>query len=133
MKADLDYRLPSSLTGELLSVAVTAVNSTPNSRTRPTTTLFQLITGKRPHMKKFKFGQMGMCEYRRADSEPSEESTWAHRAAWIATSGYSYLREAYSAQDAHSDWRHGDRQSPRPRSGTTRGDADPRRDGSRPW
>ena len=75
MKADLDYRLPSNLTGELLSAAVTAMNSTPNSRTGPTTTPFQLITGKRPHMKKFKFGQVGMCECRRADS-PDLRAEW---------------------------------------------------------
>ena len=72
---DLDCRLPSGLTGELLSAGVTAINPTPSSREGPTTTLSQLITGKRLRMKKFKFGRVGMCECRREDS-PDLRAEW---------------------------------------------------------
>ena len=67
MKADLDYQLPTHLTGELLAAAVSAINATPNSRSGPFTTPYTLVTKKRPHLKKFKFGQVGLCECRRQD------------------------------------------------------------------
>ena len=68
IRADLDYQLPTNLTGEFLSAVATAVSSTPNSRTGPTATPYQLISGRKPRTKRFKSGQVGQCESRRTYS-----------------------------------------------------------------
>ena len=58
IKADLDYKLSKCLAGELLAAAATAINSTPNTRSGDRTTPFELVTGRKPKAKKFRFGQV---------------------------------------------------------------------------
>jgi hypothetical protein len=105
MKADLDYELPKHLYGELMSAAVTAINSTPNTRSGPNATPFQLITLKRPRIKEFKFGQVGMCESRRIN-EPDDVAEWAmylgtssnvegHFRVYISARGTVYSRRSF--------------------------------------
>ena len=105
MKADLDYQLPTHLTGELLAAAVSAINAIPNSRSGPFTTPYTLVTKKRPHLKKFKFGQVGLCECRRQDS-PDTRAEWGiymgttsnasgHIRVYIPERGMLYSRRSF--------------------------------------
>ena len=126
MKADLDYQLPTHLTGELLAAAVSAINATPNSRSGPFTTPYTLVTKKRPHLKKFKFGQVGLCECRRQDSPDTRAewaSTWERRATRQVTSGCISPREVCYIREDPLKYLPVLRLSPSlhlcPRSGTT--------------
>jgi hypothetical protein len=105
MRADLDYQLPAHLTGELLSAAITAMNATPNTRTGPNTTPCMLISGKRPQLRKFKFGQAGLCECRRQDA-PDTRAEWGiflgitsnvsgHIRVYIPERGMVYSRRSF--------------------------------------
>ena len=68
IRADLNYQPPTNLTGEFLSAVARALNWTPNSRTGQTTARYQLISDKSLCLKRFRFGQGGVCECRGADS-----------------------------------------------------------------
>jgi hypothetical protein len=109
LAADIPYALPSKLVGELLSASVAALNVTPNVNTGPTATPYQLVTGVRPHMRQFKFGQVGMCECRRDDS-PETRAEWciflgttsnvnSHKRVYIPTRGRVYSRRAFKEMD----------------------------------
>ena len=106
MRASLDYELPKHLYGELMAAAVTAINATPNTRSGSMATPFQLVTGRRPKMRHFKFGQVGLCESRRQGDD--EMSEWAmflgiagnvegHYRVYIPTRGLVYSRRSFKS------------------------------------
>ena len=106
IKADLDYKLPKCLAGELLAAAATAINSTPNTRSGDRTTPFELVTGRKPKAKTFRFGQVGMCESRRQD-DPDNMSEWGmyvgsssnvegHMRIYIPMRGQVYSRRSFT-------------------------------------
>jgi len=115
LAADLPYALPSKLVGELLVAAVGALNMTPNINSGPTLTPFQLISGRRPHLREFKFGQAGMCECRREDS-PNVKAEWCiylgttsnvsgNKRVYIPTRGIIFSRRAFKEMDViPKDW-----------------------------
>ena len=106
MRACLDYELPKHLYGELMAAAVSAINATPNTRSGTLSTPFQLVTGRRPTMKHFKFGQVGLCESRRQGDD--DVSEWAmylgtsgnmegHHRVYIPTRGLVYSRRSFKS------------------------------------
>ena len=106
IKADLDFKLPKCLAGELLAAAATAINSTPNTRSGDKTTPFELVTGRKPKAKRFRFGQVGMCESRRQD-DPDNMAEWGmyvgsssnvegHMRIYIPTRGQVYSRRSFT-------------------------------------
>jgi len=69
MKAELRYVLPGRLVGELLISCSMLINSVPNVRTGPHRTPFQIVTGQKPIVPPFKFGEIGLCESMRQDDK----------------------------------------------------------------
>jgi hypothetical protein len=74
MLATLSYELPTLLEAEALSQAVTLHNQTSNKASRPSTPL-QLVTGQRPHIPQFYFGQVGLFYSKRRDN-PHVRAEW---------------------------------------------------------
>jgi hypothetical protein len=61
------YKLPDHLRGELLSRAISAINATPNSKTGYSKTPFLIVTGTKPIIPEYEFGQIGITNARRSD------------------------------------------------------------------
>ncbi len=72
MKAELRYILPGKLVGELLITCSMWINSVLNKRTGPDRTPYQIVTGKKPIVPSFKFGEIGLCESIRPDDKQSK-------------------------------------------------------------
>ncbi len=68
MRADLPYKLPSSLNFESLMAAAESINCLPNTQTGPTRTAIEMIAGRKPYARPFRFGQAGLSRIKRADS-----------------------------------------------------------------
>ena len=109
MKASLPYALPAILNGELMVAAMTAMNATPNTRSGPSTTPYELITRRKPLLKTHMFGQIGLCESRRADS-PDTKAEWGiymgatsnlagHVRVYIPSRGHVYSRRSFKRYD----------------------------------
>ena len=47
--------------------AISSINSIPNGRTGPNKTPYQIVTGKKPIIPAFEFGQIGITNARRSD------------------------------------------------------------------
>ncbi len=68
MMADLLYVLPDCLYFEGLIAASESINCVSNTQTGPTRTAVEMVTGQRPYVRPFRFGQPGLCHVRRPDS-----------------------------------------------------------------
>ena len=110
IKASLPYALPALLNGELMVAAMTAMNATPNTRSGPSTTPYELITHRKPLLKPHVFGQVGLCESRRADS-PDTKAEWGiymgatsnlagHMRIYIPSRGHVYSRRSFKRYDS---------------------------------
>ncbi len=75
MKADLPYLLPDWLYFEGLIAACESINCVPNRQTGPNRTAVEMVTGRRPYVRPFKFGQAGLCHSKRPDS-PDLRAEW---------------------------------------------------------
>ena len=75
MRADLPYKLPNFLNFEGMMAAAENINSVPNTQTGPTRTAIEIVTGRKPYAKQFRFGQAGLCHVRRTDG-PDERAEW---------------------------------------------------------
>ena len=69
MRSDLVFNVPKRLYGELYIAASYAMNSVPNKKTGPTKTPYQIMTGSRPIVPSFKFGQIGLVNSKRTDDK----------------------------------------------------------------
>jgi len=67
MLAALNYVLPKTLRGELMVAAAMAMNAVPNSKTGPSMTPAQIITGRKVTPQPYKFGQVGLANAQRTD------------------------------------------------------------------
>ncbi len=75
MKADLPYLLPEWLYFEGLIAACESINCVPNKQTRPSRTAVEMVTGQRPYVRPFKFGQARLCHSKRPVS-PDLRAEW---------------------------------------------------------
>jgi hypothetical protein len=75
MLCDLTYTLPTVLYGELLDAAIVSVNALPDTKSGPHMSPYQIITGRRPKPRSFKFGTVGLCYSLRADT-PDDRAEW---------------------------------------------------------
>ncbi len=75
IRASQRYKLSDHLRGELLSRAISSINATPNGKTGPTKTPYQVVTGKKPIIPAFEFGQIGITNARRGD-EPEQRAEY---------------------------------------------------------
>lgn len=66
MLASLPYKLPTKLEGELYQAAAKGMNDSSNTVSQPYTPR-QIVTGQRPEIPEFKFGQPGITHSRRDD------------------------------------------------------------------
>ena len=69
MKAELKYVLFGRLVGELITACSILINCVPNVRTGPNRTPYQVITGKKPIIQPYKFGEIGQVESMRQDEK----------------------------------------------------------------
>ncbi len=69
MKAELKYVLFGRLVGELVTACSILINCVPNARTGPNRTPYQVITGKKPIIQPYKFGEIGQVESMRQDEK----------------------------------------------------------------
>ncbi len=75
MLCDLSYALPASLNGELLNAAIMSINAVPDTKSGPSISPYQLMTHRRPKVRRHNFGTIGMCYSLRADS-PNDRAEW---------------------------------------------------------
>ena len=75
MLCDLIYTLPTVLYGELLDAAIVSVNAMPDTKSGPHMSPYQIVTGRRPKPRTFKFGTVGLCYSLRADT-PDDRAEW---------------------------------------------------------
>ena len=75
MRADLPYKLPNFLNFEGLMAAAESINCLPNTQTGPTRTAIEMVTGRKPYARPFRFGQKGLSHIKRADS-PDLRAEW---------------------------------------------------------
>jgi hypothetical protein len=74
VEAYLDYELPAKLELELYLYTIAKLNLLPNTQTG-TMSPYQLVTGQRPTLPKYYFGQTGVFIMRRKDS-PERRAEW---------------------------------------------------------
>jgi len=86
MKAALPYDLPPELDGEAYMTAIKLMNCTVNSASG-TTTPHQLVTGQRPTIPPFYFGQTGLF-YARSTKNPEMRSHWGILTGFGDRNGY---------------------------------------------
>lgn len=89
MLATLPYEIPTLLEAEALVQAVTLLNQTSNKASSPSTPC-QLVTGRRPFIPEFYFGQVGMFFVRKRDNPHV-------RAEWGIFLGYNGHRKSLRA------------------------------------
>ena len=58
-----------------MSRSISSIDATPNSKTGPTKTPYQVVTGKKPIIPAFEFGQIGITNARRGD-EPEQRAEY---------------------------------------------------------
>ena len=75
MLCDLIYALPTVLYGELLDAAIVSVNAMPDTKSGPHMSPYQIVTGRRPKPRTFKFATVGLCYSLRADI-PDDTAEW---------------------------------------------------------
>jgi hypothetical protein len=75
MRADLPYILPDFLNFEGLMAAAETINCLPNTQTGPTRTAVEIMTGRKPFARPFRFGQAGLSHVKRPDS-PDTRAEW---------------------------------------------------------
>jgi hypothetical protein len=82
IRYDLNYVSKVVLEGELLGEAISSTNNAPNSKTGPTMTPFQAVTGVKPVLRPYAFGEIGLCNSKRVDNNV--------RAEWCIFIGIMY-------------------------------------------
>jgi len=75
IRASQRYKIPDHLKGELLARSIFCINATPNSKTGPNKTPYLIVTGKKPIIPTFEFGQIGITNGRRSDA-PDQRSEY---------------------------------------------------------
>ena len=106
---------PAQLKAETLLAAIDTIAISPNSKSRPHTCPFTMVSGLLPTLRPHAYGQVGLCYSKRLD-QPDLRSEWCvylglesnspgHHRVFIPARGMNYSRRRFDPQSGYpSQW-----------------------------